>query len=362
MRRQAATGLGERDLQRSLAFLQRRRAEAPSLDRFAQSAAADLAQLVGADLVTLSYCDLRAGTRSVVTWPERSLGARDVACFNRFFHVHPLVRYHANHPEAGAHRISDSEPWARFSQSALYVEYYRSIGIDHVVAVPVHIDAQRVVSFVLNRSRRDFSDRDRDLLDTLRFQLGAEYTAQEARLRTRRSLAQLNDMLVAAGLAVVVLDRDRRVRQGSDEALKWLAYAGLEGRVRCGELLPEPIDGWIRARVEPSWAMVDTGPLTLATAAHALHLHLLQADGMLTLLIETEPSGKAEKGAYGLTAREREVLRWITAGKSNAAIAGIIGIRPRTVQKHLERIYCKLGVENRTAAAMRGLKLLRESG
>lgn len=54
-----------------------------------------------------------------------------------------------------------------------------------------------------------------------------------------------------------------------------------------------------------------------------------------------------------LTAREREVLRWVGAGKSNAQIAAILGTSPRTVQKHLEHVYVKLGVENRLAAVMR---------
>lgn len=53
----------------------------------------------------------------------------------------------------------------------------------------------------------------------------------------------------------------------------------------------------------------------------------------------------------GLTSREGEVLGWLSKGKSNRDIAQILGLSPRTVDKHLEQIYAKLGVENRTAAA-----------
>ena len=52
-----------------------------------------------------------------------------------------------------------------------------------------------------------------------------------------------------------------------------------------------------------------------------------------------------------LTLREREVLGWLARGKSNAEIGAILGISSATVGKHLEHIYPKLGVENRTAAA-----------
>lgn len=54
---------------------------------------------------------------------------------------------------------------------------------------------------------------------------------------------------------------------------------------------------------------------------------------------------------WGLTPREAEVLAWVTQGKSNDAIGTILDISPRTVQKHLERIFAALGVESRTAAS-----------
>jgi DNA-binding CsgD family transcriptional regulator len=358
----AASALRGTDMQRALRFLRGQRIEAPSLQSFAQSANTGLAELIGADIVTLSSCDLRAGTRSVVTWPERALGADDVACFNRHFQSHPLVRYHSTHPAGGAHRISDSVPDGSFRRSALYAEYYRRIGISHVVAVPVHVDADRLVSFVLNRAGREFSDRECAVLDALRFQLGAEYMAQETRLRARRTLAQLNDLLLAAGMAVIVLDRSRQVLRSSMTALKWLSYAGLGGGVRLGELLPEPIDRWLRAQLEPSWATFDAGPLSLVTPAHTLRLHLLHGEEALTLMIERAALSPTPVLAddCGLTARETETLQWLAAGKSNTEIASIFGISPRTVQKHLERIFRKLGVENRTAAVMRALRPARD--
>lgn len=54
-----------------------------------------------------------------------------------------------------------------------------------------------------------------------------------------------------------------------------------------------------------------------------------------------------------LTRREGLVMRWLACGKTNAEIAALLSISPRTVQKHLEHVYVKLGVETRTAAVMR---------
>ncbi len=55
--------------------------------------------------------------------------------------------------------------------------------------------------------------------------------------------------------------------------------------------------------------------------------------------------------AYGLTHREEDVLYWVAQGKTNAETAGILKIAPGTVKIHLEKIYQKLGVENRTSAS-----------
>jgi DNA-binding CsgD family transcriptional regulator len=57
-----------------------------------------------------------------------------------------------------------------------------------------------------------------------------------------------------------------------------------------------------------------------------------------------------------LSARECEILALVAAGKTNGETATVLAISPRTVQKHLEHIFQKLGVETRTAAAMRALE------
>jgi DNA-binding CsgD family transcriptional regulator len=57
-----------------------------------------------------------------------------------------------------------------------------------------------------------------------------------------------------------------------------------------------------------------------------------------------------------LTPREREVLFWISEGKSNQDIGTILGASVRTISTHVEHILSKLNVENRTAAAVMAVK------
>ena len=68
----------------------------------------------------------------------------------------------------------------------------------------------------------------------------------------------------------------------------------------------------------------------------------------------------AKLEGLSLTPREAEVLAWVAQGKSNNMIGSILGISPRTVQKHLERTFHKLGVESRTAAAAQALAVVWE--
>lgn len=62
---------------------------------------------------------------------------------------------------------------------------------------------------------------------------------------------------------------------------------------------------------------------------------------------------------FSLTAREAQVLLWISRGKSNRDIGDILGLSPRTVNKHLEQIFIKMGVENRTTAAVLSAQALK---
>ncbi len=80
---------------------------------------------------------------------------------------------------------------------------------------------------------------------------------------------------------------------------------------------------------------------------------------MLVLEERGAPPGPASLLALGLTAREAEVLYWIAQGKSNPDIATILGANVRTVHKHVEHIFQKLGLETRNAAMLAALEVLR---
>lgn len=99
------------------------------------------------------------------------------------------------------------------------------------------------------------------------------------------------------------------------------------------------------------------------------HLHLRRLTGETSewTVVElgnatstgTEPSPAS---APSLTTREAEVMAWVARGKTNRDVAEILGMSPRTVNKHLEHIYEKLGVETRTAAVAAAQRQVRPMG
>ena len=124
-------------------------------------------------------------------------------------------------------------------------------------------------------------------------------------------------------------------------------------------LLPEPMLQWLD-QAQKGKAGAKTPDKTPALASfpnnEALRLQYMGKLGPDEFLLRlAKDSGASLPQEFsrdlGLTSREGEVLSWLSKGKTNRDIAQILGLSPRTVDKHLEQIYSKLGVENRTAAA-----------
>lgn len=86
-------------------------------------------------------------------------------------------------------------------------------------------------------------------------------------------------------------------------------------------------------------------------------------DEWLVVLREENDASAVESliAAFRLTQREAEVLYWVTLGKTSKDIGDILGSSPRTVNKHLEHVFEKLGVETRTAAANLAMSKMRGS-
>jgi DNA-binding response OmpR family regulator/DNA-binding CsgD family transcriptional regulator len=143
---------------------------------------------------------------------------------------------------------------------------------------------------------------------------------------------------------------DGVITTASSRARMRLAALAIEQR------LPAVCVAWLAAQVRGAET---ASPFTLSEGAGALTMEFCGAvdAGEYLLLLDHAQAASATRliDSHGLTAREAQVMEWVTAGKTNRDIALILDISPRTVTKHLERIFVKLGVETRTAAVGRVL-------
>lgn len=172
-------------------------------------------------------------------------------------------------------------------------------------------------------------------------------------VRNAQATRLAREAVDVAGLGAVVLDRQGRVAWRSPQATRWLesAFGADAARASVAWLQSAPGDG------EVSTAMPDGSRLV---ARHMGQSGL--SESMLLLLVtpaDSNPTARAPE--VPLTPRETEVLSWLAKGKTNRDIADILGMSPRTVNKHLEHIFEKLGVETRSAATAVAGRLLPKS-
>jgi DNA-binding NarL/FixJ family response regulator len=182
-----------------------------------------------------------------------------------------------------------------------------------------------------------------------------------AHMQNARQMKQARTALDAFGQATVaVRPRDRRLAWQTDLARKLLTdYLG-----PTDEQAPARLLEWIseaeRARREER-----EPPALLAARGEARLLasfHEQSGEEELIVVLREEDDAQALEtliAAFRLTFREAEVLHWVIKGKTNRDIADILGMSPRTVNKHLEHVFEKLGVETRTAATHLALGKLR---
>jgi DNA-binding response OmpR family regulator/DNA-binding CsgD family transcriptional regulator len=180
-------------------------------------------------------------------------------------------------------------------------------------------------------------------------------------LQGARLARQARNALDAFGYAsITVRPADGRLMWQTPLARELLhAYYGTSAPQTPPEIL-----AWLRRHLGEAQRAVEPPRLVAQLGARRLSIRLHQQTGDDDwLIVMREVSDDAVIAsmalAFKLTAREAEVLYWCVKGKINRDIADILGASPATVKKHMERIFAKLGVETRTAAAGMAMNRIR---
>lgn len=170
-----------------------------------------------------------------------------------------------------------------------------------------------------------------------------------------RAIASARSALEQAGQSVLAFTPEGRLAWGSPGALTLLETP--EGRMLVADAEASPdLALWLSA--------LGDQPISTARPFEAEGFTLkylgLGTGEIMVRIRRQHQGGSAARlaSAFRLTDREAEVLVWLTRGKTNRDIAEILGLSARTVNKHLEQVFHKMGVDNRTSAAVIADRLL----
>jgi DNA-binding CsgD family transcriptional regulator len=231
----------------------------------------------------------------------------------------------------------------RRCSSQLHDELLVLLGQRHQLRVVI-FDERCRIDVVVSRSAQSFSGEECQMLEMLRPHL----------LEAYQSSNQCTFSSEAIGLADVgflVTDRNGNIRYATAKARRLMRQYF---HPRSELTLPDRIQTWLKEGerldgVSPLHELrIDFGHISVIVQM------MSRTDAQQYRLLLRETVQKLDAGPLqklGLTRREAEVLFWASQGKSNGEIAIILAAKVRTIAKHLERVFAKLMVENRTAAA-----------
>lgn len=205
------------------------------------------------------------------------------------------------------------------------VEGLRSGGVDYV-AKPVVVDEliARVITHILNA----------------------------------HAIKSARSALDSAGQWVLAFTRDGLLSWGSTKALALLERPESREIVENRHAAPD-FAQWLRAL--PGQPISEALPFD-GRCVTAKYIGLAQNEILVSIKWRSELGGAdGLSRAFGLTRREAEVLLWLTRGKTNRDIADILSLSARTVNKHLEQVFLKMGVDNRTSAAVIADRVLQST-
>ncbi len=343
--------LAKSDLMSLLAFLTGNYAMR-DLPSFRSHVISALPKLIPADVTAYNEVDSHQQLTDSLYEPRGSVSDESTRVFNRYAHEHPVISHIARTGDSRVLKISDFLSRGHFHRLGLYNEFFRGFGLEYQIAATI-LSKRRIIGIVLNRSRRDFNERERQMLGLLSPHLLQAYRNAEAVAAMREELRATKRAFDESGSAVIVLAPGGRVTSMTASARKLLA--DYFDSCRSGDGLPDIVRQWCRCQRSALAQLRVPEPLLVNKTGKRLVARVVPDGNQTLLLLEqgTTFAGIQALGASGLTSREAEVLAWVARGRTNSEIGSILNISSRTIQKHLEHIFQKLGVESRTAAAGR---------
>ena len=252
-------------------------------------------------------------------------------------------------------RISDLVSLSEFYNTNLYNDVYKNVCGDTQLATAMAVSPNVFVTHSMYRDKLDFTETDREKLRLVAPHLKAAFANAfhfESVEQERRYLSEVASKgMMAVGADGKVIFQSRLAQEFLQ---KYFDHFGPDG-------IPVEIKEYVKAECAAASAKEfrdPAEPLIITSGGEELKITVTfdtREREVLIFLEERRPHTVNDFERAGVTHREAEILYWIGRGKTDPEIALLLSISPRTVQKHVEHIFTKMGVETRTAAVMRAL-------
>jgi DNA-binding CsgD family transcriptional regulator len=264
------------------------------------------------------------------------------------FKIHPILKDPLRTGSEEPLRLKDCTSLREWRRSALYNECYRTFDCDYQMGFTWGGPATRF-GLPMNRSKRDFSEAERQMLCLLRPHL------IQAHINVRE-FSRLSQAIETLDASVILTDRRGRMQYATPRALNWLReyFGASEQRAR----LPGALALWLKTAA----GSVPARPFSQTINGNRLTVRAVPtfSEPITLLLEERRTRTAADLRLLGLTEREAEVLFWVSKGKTNHEVGVILRAATSTIRNHVEHILRKLKVENRVAAAAMALEVLSD--
>jgi len=265
----------------------------------------------------------------------------------------PIVPHFRKTGDGSARMASDFLSQRTFRARPLYQEFYKHYGISFHLITALSISGQTTLTLAYHRGKKEFGERDRRILNGFRPHVLQALQTAHSLSALRQEAATRQVAFASLHLPVLCASANGRILWITPSCESLLRKYGRP--IHRSSLSPDLLR-WIHSRVVPLNEVGEVRqpvqPLAITGPSGTLVVRGCECASDLILMFK-------EKAAFfplsalirlGLTQRESEILSWVAQGKTNPEIGTILGISPRMVQKHLERVYSRLGVENRHAA------------
>lgn len=294
--------------------------------------------------------------------PAGTVSEERVEILGTLIHEHPILPDVLPVRRNTTAKISEYMSLGKFQETALYHEFYKHIGGDSQMITAFNVSPELFVSCSLHRSKMDFSERDLEVLKHLSPHLIAAFrNAQILKYSSERN-TQIPNALDSIGYGILTIDSEMKVCEQNLTAIRMLhEYFSFSNG------LPEELLNYIKHSASvftQGEVYLPPTPLIVRKIDSILKIRLspqFQTQSTVIFLEEIKEPNSRIFMRLGLTKTESEILFLISKGKTDQEISQIQVVSIRTVHKHRENIFRKLGVENRTAATSLAIDLINLS-